>query len=143
MNNFFFSTREGEFVQTRTELKLDGNGEQIIVWPEIVCHIIDETSPLYYLKSAKDLNEAQFELYVSIVGGSAATAMVTEARTSYVPCEDIFWGQRFVNIINYDSRNERYIVDYSNFNTTISVQLKVANKCKEFYKFYLFFFFFL
>ncbi|XP_014086967.2 ATP-sensitive inward rectifier potassium channel 15 [Bactrocera oleae] len=122
------TTREGEFVQTRTELKLDGNGEQIIVWPEIVCHIIDETSPLYYLKSAKDLNEAQFELYVSIVGGSAATAMVTEARTSYVPCEDIFWGQRFVNIINYDSRNERYIVDYSNFNTTISVDMKTIDQ---------------
>ncbi|XP_017465927.1 PREDICTED: ATP-sensitive inward rectifier potassium channel 12 isoform X3 [Rhagoletis zephyria] len=118
------TTREGEFVQTRTELKLDGGGEQIIVWPEIVCHVIDETSPLHYLRSAKDLNEAQFELYVSIVGTSAATAMVTEARTSYVPCEDIFWGQRFVNIISYDTRNEHYIVDYRNFNTTISVDMK-------------------
>ncbi|CAD6999726.1 unnamed protein product [Ceratitis capitata] len=118
------TTREGEYIQTRTELKLDGHGEQIIVWPEIVCHVIDETSPLNFLKSAKDLNEAQFELYVSIVGTSAATAMVTEARTSYVPCEDIFWGQRFVNIITYDARNERYVVDYSNFNSTISVDMK-------------------
>ncbi|XP_011191906.2 ATP-sensitive inward rectifier potassium channel 15 [Zeugodacus cucurbitae] len=126
------TTREGEFVQTRTELKLDGYGQQIIVWPEIVCHCIDETSPLHYLKSAKDLNEAQFELYVSIVGCSAATAMVTEARTSYVPCEDIFWGQRFVNIISYDTRNERYVVDYSNFNTTISVDMKTIEKaCLE------------
>ncbi|XP_054742735.1 ATP-sensitive inward rectifier potassium channel 15 [Anastrepha obliqua] len=122
-------TREGEFVQTRTELKLDGDGEQIITWPEIVCHVIDEASPLNYLRSAKDLNEAQFELYVSIVGTSAATAMVTEARTSYVPCEDIFWGQRFVNIISYDGRNEHYVVDYRNFNTTISVDMKSSDEC--------------
>ncbi|XP_067624484.1 ATP-sensitive inward rectifier potassium channel 15 [Eurosta solidaginis] len=122
------TTREGEYVQTRTELKLDGGGQQIIVWPEIVCHVIDETSPLLYLKSRRDLNESQFELYVSIVGTSQATAMVTEARTSYVPCEDIFWGQRFVNVINYDGRNERYVVDYSNFNTTISVDMKAGNE---------------
>jgi len=56
------------------------------------------------------------------VGTSPTTAQMTEAKTSYVPRE-IFWGQRFVNIIHYDATNERYIVDYENFNTTISVRI--------------------
>ncbi|KAM7353859.1 inwardly rectifying potassium channel 3 [Cochliomyia hominivorax] len=115
-------TKEGELIKTHTELKLENNGQQIIIWPEIVCHVIDETSPLSHFKCAKDVTSAQFELYVSIVGVSAATAQVTEARTSYVPRE-IFWGQRFINIIKYDSLNERYVIDYGNFNTTISVDM--------------------
>ncbi|XP_065357638.1 inward rectifier potassium channel irk-1 [Calliphora vicina] len=115
-------TKEGELIKTHTELKLENKGQQIIVWPEIVCHVIDETSPLAHFKCAKDVTSAQFELYVSIVGVSAATAQVTEARTSYVPRE-IFWGQRFINIIKYDSINERYDIDYGNFNTTISVDM--------------------
>ncbi|ALC39989.1 Irk3, partial [Drosophila busckii] len=112
-------TREGELLKTHTELQLEGNGEQLIVWPDIVCHVIDESSPLYHFHNAKQLNTAQFELYVSIVGTSPATAQMTEAKTSYVPRE-IFWGQRFVNIIHYDACHERYLVDYENFNTTIS-----------------------
>ncbi|XP_030382814.1 inward rectifier potassium channel irk-1 [Scaptodrosophila lebanonensis] len=115
-------TREGEVIKTHTELKLVGNGEQLIVWPEIICHIIDETSPLQCFSNAKQFNAAQFELYVSIVGTSPATAQMTEAKTSYVPRE-IFWGQRFVNIIHYDVAQERYFIDYDNFNTTISVDM--------------------
>ncbi|XP_034099494.1 inward rectifier potassium channel irk-1-like [Drosophila albomicans] len=117
-------TREGELIKTHTELKLEGNGEQLIVWPDIVCHVIDDTSPLQSFQNAKQLNAAQFELYVTIVGTSPTTAQMTEAKTSYVPRE-IFWGQRFVNIIHYDATNECYIVDYENFNTTISVDMPV------------------
>lgn len=120
MSTLSCSTREGELVKTHTELRLEGNGEQMIVWPEIVCHVIDETSPLFCFGTARQLNAAQFELYVTIVGTSPTTAQMTEAKTSYVPRE-IFWGQRFVNIIEYDAPQERYIVDYENFNTTISV----------------------
>ncbi|EDW03328.1 ATP-sensitive inward rectifier potassium channel 12 [Drosophila grimshawi] len=117
-------TREGELIKTHTQLRLEGNGEQLIVWPDLVCHAIDETSPLYHLSNAKQFNAAQFELYVTIVGTSPTTAQRTEAKTSFVPRE-IFWGQRFVNIIHYDAANERYFVDYENFNTTISVDMPV------------------
>uniref|UniRef100_A0A1B0C2E2 Inward rectifier potassium channel C-terminal domain-containing protein n=1 Tax=Glossina palpalis gambiensis TaxID=67801 RepID=A0A1B0C2E2_9MUSC len=115
-------TREGEIIKTHAELKLINNGNQIIAWPEIVCHVIDELSPMRDFKSAKDLHAAHFELYVSIVGVSPATAQVTETRTSYVP-QEVHWGQRFVNIITYDVNNRRYVYDYSNFNTTISVDM--------------------
>ncbi|XP_013115436.1 inward rectifier potassium channel irk-1 [Stomoxys calcitrans] len=115
-------TKEGELLKSHTELKLENDGQQVIVWPETACHVIDESSPLRGLKSAKDLNNAQFELYVSIVGVSPATAQVTEARTSYIPRE-IFWGQRFINIIKYDTQHKQYVIDYDNFNTTISVDM--------------------
>ncbi|XP_002001643.3 ATP-sensitive inward rectifier potassium channel 12 [Drosophila mojavensis] len=117
-------TREGEVIKTHTELKLEGNGEQLIVWPDIVCHVIDETSPLFAFNNAKQFNAGQFELYVTIVGTSPTTAQMTEAKTSYVPRE-IYWGQRFANIIHYDASHERYIVDYENFNSTISVDMPV------------------
>ncbi|BFF95349.1 inward rectifier potassium channel irk-1 [Drosophila madeirensis] len=120
-------TREGEIVKTHTELKLQGNGEQLIVWPDLVCHVIDASSPLHQFTNAKLFNAAQFELYVSIVGTSPATAQMTEAKTSYVPRE-IFWGQRFVNIIHYDATNERYVVDYENFNRTISVDMPLKQQ---------------
>ncbi|KPU73101.1 uncharacterized protein Dana_GF14817, isoform B [Drosophila ananassae] len=119
-------TREGEIIKTHTELKLEGNGEQMIVWPEVVCHVIDKTSPLFQFTTAKLFNAAQFELYVSIVGTSPATAQMTEAKTSYLPRE-IYWGQRFVNIIHYDAQNERYVVDYENFNRTISVDMPMVS----------------
>ncbi|XP_017067891.1 ATP-sensitive inward rectifier potassium channel 12 [Drosophila eugracilis] len=118
-------TREGEVIKTHLELKLEGNGEQIILWPDLVCHYIDETSPLFQFTNAKLFNAAQFELYVSIVGTSPATAQITETKTSYLPRE-IFWGQRFVNILFYDDQNERYFVDYENFNTTISVDMPMV-----------------
>lgn len=124
-NICFASTREGEVIKTHTELKLEGNGEQLIVWPDIVCHVIDETSPLFAFNNAKQFNAGQFELYVTIVGTSPTTAQMTEAKTSYVPRE-IYWGQRFANIIHYDASHERYIVDYENFNSTISVGVAVA-----------------
>ncbi|KAH8413224.1 hypothetical protein KR009_008967 [Drosophila setifemur] len=123
-------TREGEVIKTHTELKLEGNGEQLIVWPDVVCHVIDETSPLFQFTTAKLFNAAQFELYVSIVGTSPATAQMTEAKTSFLPRE-IFWGQRFVNIIHYDPLNERYVVDYENFNSTISVDMPPRVSAKE------------
>ncbi|KAH8273612.1 hypothetical protein KR018_004116 [Drosophila ironensis] len=123
-------TREGEIIKTHMELKLEGNGEQLIVWPEIVCHVIDESSPLASFTTAKLFNAAQFELYVSIVGTSPATAQITEAKTSYLPRE-IFWGQRFVNIIHYDAQNEQYVVDYENFNRTISVDMPMKVPPKD------------
>lgn len=122
MTQHFYRTKEGELIKTHSELKLENDGQQMIVWPDTVCHVIDDNSPLRSFKCAKDLHGAQFELYVSIVGVSPATAQVTEARTSYIPRE-VFWGQRFVNIIKYDTQNERYVIDYSNFNTTISVSM--------------------
>lgn len=39
------------------------------------------------------------------------TGYTTEERTSYLSNE-IIWGHRFVNMVEYDANNEEYIVDY-------------------------------
>ncbi|XP_055836525.1 ATP-sensitive inward rectifier potassium channel 11-like [Episyrphus balteatus] len=115
-------TTEGELLKTHEELQLECNGNSLIVWPECICHVIDKNSPFSNFQTAKDFNNGSFEIFVSIVGSSPATGQLTEERTSYIS-KEVFWGQRFVNIIVYDPQNDRYIVDYANFNTTISVDM--------------------
>lgn len=94
------------------------------MWPETICHVIDKNSPFCNYKTAKDFNMGSFEIFVSIVGSSPATGQLTEERTSYLS-KEVFWGQRFINIIIYDPRNDNYIIDYSNFNATISVSISI------------------
>ncbi|XP_055919349.1 ATP-sensitive inward rectifier potassium channel 11-like isoform X2 [Eupeodes corollae] len=115
-------TTEGELLKTHEELKLDCNGNSLIMWPECVTHVIDRNSPFSNFQTAKDFNNGGFEIFVSIVGSSPATGQLTEERTSYIS-KEVFYGQRFVNVIIYDPQNDRYIVDYANFNTTISVDM--------------------
>lgn len=47
---------------------------------------------------------------------------MTQSRTSYLPRE-IVWGQRFVNMIKYDSSNHVYVADYDKYDQTEKVKL--------------------
>lgn len=50
-------TCEGERIgKSQQRLKLENNGRVFLIWPQIVCHTIDEASPFYDM-SAKDLLE--------------------------------------------------------------------------------------
>lgn len=51
---------------------------------------------------------------VTFTGTSPATGHTTEERTSYVSNE-LVWGHRFMNMVEYDSKNEEYCVDYNRF----------------------------
>ncbi|XP_055918111.1 ATP-sensitive inward rectifier potassium channel 10-like [Eupeodes corollae] len=115
-------TLEGELIKTHSELKIESNGNSMIMWPETICHVIDKNSPFYNFKTARDFNLGSFEIFISIVGSSPATGQMTEECTSYLS-KEVFWGQQFVNVISYDPRTDQYVVDYSNFNTTISVDM--------------------
>lgn len=123
-------TSEGELLKSHQELKLECNGNSLVMWPECICHVIDKDSPFSNFQTAKDFNNGSYEIFVSIVGSSPATGQLTEERTSYIS-KEVFWGQRFVNIIVYDSQNDRYIVDYANFNTTISVDMDRSTSTSE------------
>jgi hypothetical protein len=42
------TTVEGEYVGKRQKrLKIEGSGRVFMIWPQTVCHVIDENSPLY------------------------------------------------------------------------------------------------
>uniref|UniRef100_T1GM41 Inward rectifier potassium channel C-terminal domain-containing protein n=1 Tax=Megaselia scalaris TaxID=36166 RepID=T1GM41_MEGSC len=115
-------TNEGEVVKVNTELKLLGNGSNFIMWPETLIHVIDCDSPFYNF-TAEDFHSENYEVFVSIFGSSPLTAQVSEDRTSYLP-KEVFWGQRFNNIIHYDKLNNSYFVDFKNFNSTSSVSME-------------------
>lgn len=117
---------EGESLgQCQARLKLVSNGKLFLLWPETVCHFIDESSPLYHY-SAKSLLESRFEICVSITGDSRKTGQTVQARTSYLSSE-ILWGQRFTNIIEYDRDSEEYVADYNRFDETVAVSMPLCS----------------
>lgn len=117
---------EGEKLQRfQHSLKLENNGKAFVIWPITVAHVIDSTSPLYDL-SAKDLLEKRFEIVLTITGTSRSTGQVTQARTSYLPRE-VNWGHRFVNVLNYDRRKEKYVIDYSLFDVTQTIDTALCS----------------
>lgn len=53
----------------------------------------------------------RFEIIVTFTGTSLATGHTTEERTSYLSNE-IVWGHRFVNMVEYDEIHGEYLVHY-------------------------------
>ncbi|XP_058122377.1 G protein-activated inward rectifier potassium channel 4-like [Anopheles ziemanni] len=101
-------TAEGEEIEKHESyLKLENDGRLILLWPVTVCHVIDSESPLYGV-SAADLLERNFEIVITMTGGTMTTGQINQARTSYMPAE-ICWGHRFRNIVEYDSRKQSYV----------------------------------
>jgi Inward rectifier potassium channel C-terminal domain len=65
-------TKEGElldFYQEELALTIDGCDDRIVLlWPTLVCHQINEKSPLYNM-SELDFQRDQFEILVMLEGG--------------------------------------------------------------------------
>lgn len=103
-------TKEGETnPQYVTELKVGTDGcdaEIFFIWPMIVTHVIDETSPFYNM-SAADMLQEKFEIVVILEGTVESTGQTTQARSSYLNME-ILWGHRFVAVVNYNTDRQGY-----------------------------------
>ncbi|XP_056608891.1 ATP-sensitive inward rectifier potassium channel 12-like [Triplophysa dalaica] len=114
-------TAEGEFIPLeQTDLNVgydDGTDRLFLVSPLVLVHEIDEDSPLWGM-SRTDLESEDFEIVVILEGMVEATAMTTQARSSYLSRE-ILWGHRFEPVI-FEER-DRYRVDYSRFHKTYEV----------------------
>ncbi|KAG5673864.1 hypothetical protein PVAND_003875 [Polypedilum vanderplanki] len=132
-------TREGELINFyQQDLKLNAAEEcdnyVLLMWPTIVIHRIDSSSPLYDM-SPQDLKREQFEIIVMLEGGVESTGLATQARTSYKPNE-ILWGHRFLTITNFNEQSSEFEVDYSKFHMTYEVETplysaKVLDQIKE------------
>lgn len=56
------------FHQHEIKVQIDANGDNVYLgWPITACHVIDESSPFYYL-SEKNLSRAAFEIIVILEG---------------------------------------------------------------------------
>ncbi|XP_057698678.1 inward rectifier potassium channel 4-like [Corythoichthys intestinalis] len=114
-------TAEGEYLPLeQTDIDVgydDGLDRLFLVSPLVVVHEINKTSPLYDLSST-DLQKEDFEIVVILEGMVEATAMTTQARSSYL-AKEILWGHRFEPVVF--EKGNRYHVDYSRFHKTYEV----------------------
>ncbi|XP_029545994.1 ATP-sensitive inward rectifier potassium channel 12-like [Salmo trutta] len=114
-------TAEGEYLpmeQTDIDVGYDeGLDRLFLVSPLVVVHEINENSPLYCMSRA-DLTTEDFEIVVILEGMVEATAMTTQARSSYL-AREILWGHRFEPVVF--EKEHRYQVDYSRFHKTYEV----------------------
>ncbi|WKY14584.1 hypothetical protein Q1695_000265 [Nippostrongylus brasiliensis] len=88
----------------------------LLLWPIIVRHVIDESSPLYGL-TKESLLSAEFELIMTVEGIVEATGMTFQARTSFLPNE-ILWGHRFKPMVLMNEKLSKYEVHYGLFDHT-------------------------
>ncbi|KAM3624279.1 uncharacterized protein V6R79_021427 [Siganus canaliculatus] len=114
-------TAEGEYLPLeQTDIDVgydDGLDRLFLVSPLVVVHEINKNSPLYNLSRA-DLQKEDFEIVVILEGMVEATAMTTQARSSYL-AKEILWGHRFEPVVF--EKSDRYHVDYSRFHKTYEV----------------------
>lgn len=131
-------TLEGEFIPLyhhNMDLNYETGEDRIfLVWPLIICHIINEKSPMYNLCAA-DLQDSDFEIIVILEGVVEQTGLTTQARTSYLPSE-IMWGQRFASsvIALYSEHDKQYNIDYSKFDVMYPVPETPKQSAKEIYE---------
>ncbi|XP_059835741.1 ATP-sensitive inward rectifier potassium channel 12 [Hypanus sabinus] len=124
-------TEEGEYIpldQIDIDVGFDKGYDRIfLVSPITILHEIDESSPLYGI-SKQDLEVADFEIVVILEGMVEATAMTTQARSSYLASE-ILWGQRFEPVLFEEK--DQYKVDYSHFHKTYDVPTTPSCSAKD------------
>ncbi|XP_038065820.1 G protein-activated inward rectifier potassium channel 3-like [Patiria miniata] len=97
-----------------------GEDNLLLVWPLIICHVIDEKSPMYKY-SYYDLLENSFEIVICLEGIVEQTGLLTQVRSSYLPSE-IKWGHRFSShVVSMADTDDKLSVDYSKFNATYPV----------------------
>lgn len=134
-----YQTKEGEInPQHVTELQIGTDGcesDLFFIWPMVVSHRIDETSPFYNM-SASDLLQEKFEIVVILEGTIESTGQTTQARSSYLSPIEILWGHRFLPVTCYNTDRQGYDIDYSKFNETMPVDTPLcsARELAEFYK---------
>ncbi|XP_046663313.1 ATP-sensitive inward rectifier potassium channel 12-like [Homalodisca vitripennis] len=123
------NTREGEYIApflTKLEVQADDyDNDLIMIWPMVVVHKIDETSPLYRM-SAADLIHERFEIIVVMEGTTESTGQTSQARTSYLPSE-VLWGHRFQPLVSYSKERLAYQIDYSLFHRTQQVETPLCS----------------
>ncbi|KAK6471604.1 ATP-sensitive inward rectifier potassium channel 12-like [Huso huso] len=116
-----YVTAEGEYLpldQVDINVGYDAGLDRLfLVSPLVIVHEIDEHSP-FYTMSRQDVEGGDFEIVVILEGMVEATAMTTQARSSYVAGE-ILWGHRFEPVV-FEEKG-RFQVDYARFHKTYEV----------------------
>jgi len=129
-------TAEGEVLpyhQEELDVGTDPEGEEdeiFFIWPTTLVHKIDEESPFYGM-SARDFLKKRYEIVVILEGVIEQTGNTIQARSSYLPNE-VLWGYRFVNLLNFKHSESEYKIDYSSFHSVFKVEMsQLSQELKE------------
>merc|ERR1712107_780110 len=130
-------TAEGEVLpyhQEELDVGTDPEGEIFFIWPTTLVHKIDEESPFYGM-SARDFLKKRYEIVVLLEGVIEQTGNSIQARSSYLPNE-VLWGYRFVNLLNFKHSESEYKIDYSAFNSVYRIEMstksqEAKDRCEE------------
>lgn len=90
--------------------------------PTVVSHVIDENSPFFPLNLDKFF-KYDFELIALLDGTDEAVSNNVQARWSYLPQEFVF-DHNFVNITEKNKLTGKYTIDFSKFNSLVSLDTK-------------------
>lgn len=118
-------TLEGEvipFYHHQLDSKIDCSlNNLLLIWPVLVVHEIDKSSPLYHL-NAKQLSESKFEIITVLEGTIESTGQSIQVRSSYLPSE-LKWGFRFEQIVSTHGlgRYAQTIIDYNKFDKIVEL----------------------
>ncbi|KAL6725015.1 hypothetical protein Aduo_019843 [Ancylostoma duodenale] len=118
MPNFLFQRGDRELIGVKDmNVGYDSGWDRVLLlWPIIVRHVIDESSPLYGL-TRESLLSAEFELIMTVEGIVEATGMTFQARTSFLP-DEILWGHKFKPMVLMNEKLSKYEVHYGLFDHT-------------------------
>jgi len=125
-------TEEGEvmpYYQTELKVGTDLESEEdclFFIWPTTIVHKIDQDSPFYNF-TARDFLKKRYEIVVILEGVIEQTGNSIQARSSYLPNE-VLWGYRFANLLNFKPSAEEYKVDFSAFNAVYKINLDTRSQ---------------
>jgi len=128
-------TSEGEvmpYFQTELSVGTDCEGEEdnlFFIWPTTLVHKITEDSPFYNM-SARDFLRKRYEIVVLLEGVIEQTGNSIQARSSYLPNE-VLWGYRFVNLLNFKHSASEYKIDYSAFNAVYKTEMSTESQANK------------
>ncbi|CAH0579322.1 unnamed protein product [Chrysodeixis includens] len=111
--------------QIKLDLTLDSSENISFLFPVFAVHKIDKSSPLYSM-SASDLLKAEMEIIVVFEGTIESTGQPVQVKSSYTS-QEILWGHRFINMVEYRDDKRGFVIDYSKFDETNSVNTPLCS----------------
>lgn len=122
------------YEQIKLDIVVDSSEDIFFMFPVCAIHKIDEKSPFYSM-SAHDMLKSKLEILVVFEGTIESTGQPVQAKSSYTTHE-ILWGHRFLPLMTYRRDKYGFVIDYSQFDETRSVNTPLcsAKHLKDFYK---------
>lgn len=111
--------------QIKLNLNIDSSENISFMFPISAVHTINENSPFYSM-SALDILKSNIEILVVCEGTIESTGQPVQAKSSYTT-QEILWGHRFIDMIDYHEDKQGFVIDYSKLNKTSFVKTPLCS----------------